>query len=215
MKLLKASGIAITLLLVISKAAPAQTYDAVKDFSIESNPNGTWSYGYLNSWGSSFNLFTARSTGGDCVPNEGTWSKVPDCSTPSPALAHNDTGKPICGTTWCNPPIYVATTPGPNCELTVVRWTAPSSGSFVTHVQFIGEDSVFPTSTFVYVLLNSKRLLLQAPINSYELPLSFEPEALGISAGDTIDLIVGCGADHSWVGDSTGVEMKIWSLGAQ
>lgn len=85
----------------------------------------------------------------------------------------------------------------------------------MTHVQFIGEDFVFPTSTFVYVLLNSKRLLLQAPINSYELPVSFEPEALHLSAGDTIDLMVGCGKDNSYVGDSTGIEMKVWSLGTQ
>lgn len=83
----------------------------------------------------------------------------------------------------------------------------------MVQVEFIGEDWYFPTSTYAYVLLNSKRLLLQSPINSYELPLSFAPEALRISTGDTIDLIVGCGKDNSYVGDSTGAGIKIWSLG--
>ena len=78
--------------------------------------------------------------------------------------------------------------------------------------KFVGLDWYFPTSTYVYVLRDSKRVLLQASITSYEQPLSFDPEPLRLSAGSTIDLIVGCGKDNSYIGDSTGVELKIWSL---
>lgn len=211
MKLL-ASSITTLLLLVISQAglaqAPPAHYDAVKDFSIESNPHGVWSYGYLSSLGAPFTLFAY---GGSCTPGESVWAESSGC--PSGVVVHVDTGKQICGTTWCNLPSYLSSDPGPNCEVTVIRWTAPSAGSFLMQAEFIGEDFVFPTSTYVYVLLNSKRVLLQAPINSYELPLLFNPEALRISKGDTIDLMIGCGADNSYVGDSTGAEMKIWSVG--
>lgn len=207
MKLLKASGITI-LLLIISQAASAQIYDAVKDFSIQSNPNGVWSYGYETSWGTPLTLYI---WGGTCWPGTSTWQEPPGCA-PSPVLSHNDTHKQVCDQTWCFPPSYLGAGPGPNCELTVTRWTAPSSGKFVMRVKFVGLDWYFPTSTYVYVLLDSKRVLLQGSITSYEQPLSFDPEPLRLSAGSTVDLVVGCGKDNSYIGDSTGLELKIWSL---
>ncbi len=210
MKLLKAFGTTI-ILLVISQVAPAQTYDAVQDFTIQSNPNGVWSYGYITSWGTPFTLYTWGGTAG-CTPGTSAWQEPPGCGSPSPVVSHNDTHKQICAETFCIPPSYLGVGPGPNCELNVIRWTAPSSGRFSMRVKFVGLDWYFPTSTYAYVLLNSKRLLLQAPITSYEWPLSFNTEALHFLAGDTIDLIVGCGKDNSYIGDSTGAEIKIWSL---
>jgi hypothetical protein len=68
MKLLKVFTITITLLLAISQIARAQTpntvptYDAVKDFSIQSNPNGVWSYGWESTLGSMLNLYTVTDT---------------------------------------------------------------------------------------------------------------------------------------------------------
>jgi hypothetical protein len=208
MKLLKAFAITIMLLLVISQAAPAQIYDAVKDFSIQSNPNGVWSYGYLTSWGTPFTLYASEES---CWPGTSSWQEPAGCGA-SGVVSRNNTHKQICNQTWCLPPAYLGTSPGPNCELTVTRWTAPSSGKFVMRVKFVGLDWYFPTSTYVYVLLNSTRLLLQAPITSYDQPLSFNPDPLRLSAGATVDLIVGCGEDNSWIGDSTGAELKIWSL---
>jgi len=79
-------------------------------------------------------------------------------------------------------------------------------------VKFAGLDWFFPTSTYAYAVLNSKRLLLQAPITSYLWPLTFNPEALRLSAGDTIDLVIDWDKDGSYSGDSTGAEIKIWSL---
>ncbi len=210
MKLLRAFGIAI-LLVVISQAASAQIYDAVKDFSTQSNPNGVWSYGYLSSWRAPFTLYT---WGGPCtVSGTSAWQEPPGCGTPSPIVGHNDTSKQICAQTWCLPPSYLGVGPGPNGELTVVRWTAPSLGSFVMRVKFVGLDWYFPTSTYAHVRVNSKRVLLKAPITSYQWPLSFNPEPLWLSAGDTVDLIVDWGKDASYIGDSTGAEIKIWKVG--
>ena len=37
-------------------------YDAASDFSVASNPNGVWSYGYENPLGSGFQLYNATVT---------------------------------------------------------------------------------------------------------------------------------------------------------
>src|SRR5215469_1133382 len=57
------SAVFLTLLLALASAcAQAQTYDAVKDFSITSNPNGVWSYGWAPTLGGTFNLYSVTDT---------------------------------------------------------------------------------------------------------------------------------------------------------
>ncbi len=80
-------------------------------------------------------------------------------------------------------------------------------------VRFVGVDYAGPTSTYAHVVLNSKRSLLKAPITSYQWPLSFEPRALWLSAGDTLDFIVDWGKNGNYNADSTGAEVKISKLG--
>ena len=215
MKMLRTVAIAITFLLLISATASAQAqqwknadYDAVRDFSIQSNPNGVWSYGYLTSWGAPLTLYA---WGGSCdaFPNMSWWA-MPGC--PGPLIGHNDSDKKLCYLTWCVPVTYLLLHPGPNGELSVLRWTAPSSGKFLMETKFVGLDYAGPTSTYAYVLLNSKRSLLKAPITSYQWPLSFDPKALWLSAGDTLDFIVDWGKDGNMGYDSTGAEVKISKL---
>jgi hypothetical protein len=218
MRILKMFSIGITLLLLISAVAPAQvrststpTYDAVKDFSIQSNPNGVWSYGWESTLGSALNLYTVTDT--TSVPGMSAWLKSGTFPYYPPYVAHNDTVKQICFASVCVPATYLDFHPGQIGQLSVVRWTAPSSGRFMVQAGFVGLDYAGPTSTFVHVLLNSKRNFLKAPITGYQWPLSFEPKIWTLSAGDTLDFMVGWGKDASFYYDSTGVEVKIWSLG--
>ena len=96
----------------------------------------------------------------------------------------------------------------------MVRWTAPSEGKFLVQVTFAGLDHVGPTSTYVYVLRNSKRLLLKEPITSYQWPLLLHPYAWTLSVGDIVEFMVDRGKDANFFYDSTGVEVKIfWNLG--
>ncbi len=214
MKLLKASGIIISLLLIVSPAASAQTpnrapdYDAVKDFSIQSNPNGVWSYGYLASWNVPLTLFA---WGGTCDVSGISWWFISHCDGLT-SVAHNDTTQTVCWTTVCQPPDYLLLNPI-NGQLSVLRWTAPSSGKFLVQVTFAGLDHVGPTSTYVYVLHNSKRLFLKAPITSYQWPLILRPHDWSLSAGDTVDFIIDWGKDKDFEDDATGAEVKVWNLG--
>jgi hypothetical protein len=216
MRIQRMFPIAIALLLLTGQVASAQmgktstpTYDAVKDFSTQSNPNGVWSYGYLTSWGAPLTLYTVADK--SCYPGTSRWLEHADCSPP--LVSHNDTGKTICDGSVCFPPWLLGLHPGGNGELAVVRWTAPSSGRFLIQVTFVGMDWAGPTSTYVYVLRNSKRLFLKAPINSYQWPLLLHPYGWTLSAGDTVDFIVDKGKDGDWHYDSTEVEVKVWNLG--
>ncbi|MGA8150582.1 MAG: hypothetical protein WB952_06510 [Terriglobales bacterium] len=219
MKMLKALGIAITLLLLMLQAVSAQApqcttknadYDAVRDFSIQANPNGVWSYGWESTLGAPLTLYTVPDT--NCYPGFGisVWHEEGPCDLPY--VAHNDTDKQICYGSFCVPPTYLQLHPGRSGELTVLRWTAPSSGKFLMQTIFVGLDCC-TTSTYVHVQLNSKRSFLKAPITSYQWPLSFKPRPLALSAGDTLDFIVDQGINGNYNNDSTGVEVKIWSEG--
>jgi hypothetical protein len=218
MKLLRTFSIAIILLLMMSQAASAREqqsrtpdYDAVKDFSITSNPNGVWSYGWTSSLGSPLNLYTVTDT--DSIPGMSAWLASGKFWADPPYVAHNDTDKKNCFAHTCVPPTYLDLHPGPNDEMSILRWTAPSEGKFLIQGAFMGLDWG-PTTTDVHVLLNSTKSLLSGPITSDKLPLKFQSK-LRLSAGDTVDFLVGFGKDGDFDSDSTGVQFKVTRLGAE
>jgi hypothetical protein len=216
MKLLTSYRLELIVVLLTLQIALAQVpnrgpdYDAVKDFSTQSNPNGVWSYGYLTAWGAPFTLF---GWGGMCDISGISWWFISNCDGLT-SIAHNDTSQTVCWATVCESPNWLLLNPI-NGQLSVLRWTGSSSGRFLFHIEFVGLDRGYPTTTNVYVLRNSRRLLLKAPITSYQWPLLFEPDAWTLSAGDTIDVIVDRGKDKDFRGDSTGVEVKVWNQGQQ
>ena len=221
MKMLKAFSIAITLLLLMSQAASAQAlqwknadYDAVRDFSIQQNPNGVWSYGWEATLGDPLTLYMLTDT--TSIPGMSVWYKSGDKFWDGyPVLGHNDTTKKICvSKTACVPPAYLFLHPGPSGEFSVLRWSAPSTGRFLIEGAFMGLDFVGPTTTDVHVLVNSKKSLLNGPITSYKWPLTFNL-TVKVSAGDTVDFAVGFGKDGSYNDDSTGVRFAVTRLGQQ
>src|SRR5437016_2736184 len=117
--LFKTLAMAIGILLLIPQAGSAQTqdpatpdYDSVKDFSIISNPNGVWSYGWQSPLGSPLNLYTVTDT--TSVSGMSAWLESGTYSANPPYVAHNDTSNVICGSTFCAPPSYLHVHPGPN-----------------------------------------------------------------------------------------------------
>ncbi|MBA2435365.1 MAG: hypothetical protein H0V54_09865 [Chthoniobacterales bacterium] len=205
--------IGFVVLLLIPQAGSAQTqnpakvdYNAVRDFSIVSNPNGVWSYGWLASLGSPLNYYTVTDT--TSVPGISAWLESGTYSINPPYVAHNDTGNVICLVTFCVPPTYLHVHPGPNNEVTVVRWTAPMSGDFYVQGAVVGLDNVVITTTTFYAVLNSTEHVFRATINSYNSPVSFH-RLLTMSAGDTLDFAVDFGQNGNYGGDSTGIQFKV------
>jgi hypothetical protein len=208
--LLRTLAMAIGVLLLIPQAGSAQTqnpatpdYDAVRDFSIISNPNGVWSYGWQSCLGSSLNLYTMTDT--TTFPGMSAWLVFGGFV--QPLVAHNDTSHTNCFATVCVPPTYLDVHPGFD-QVSVVRWTAPSSGRFAVQGAVAGLDFQYPTTTTFYEMLNSHRILFTATIDSYESPVFFQ-DVLTVSAGDTVDFAVDFGQDGNDTGDSTGIQFKV------
>jgi len=185
----------------VAQAQKTAQFDAVRDFSAQSNPNGTWSYGYVTSWGTPFIL---DDSSGSTWPGISAW--WPSQLGPPPDVSHNDTKKQICDETWCIPPKFLHLHPGPNYEIDVLRWTAPDSGTYVFRVKFEGLDWAGP-STIFYIVQDSQEVLLQAPVDTYKQVAKWNPKPIKLTQGETIDFMVAVG-DHYWC-DSTGVAVRI------
>jgi hypothetical protein len=209
MRIVKVFGI-ITCLLLMSQAASPQisrVYDAVRDFSTASNPNGVWSYGYLTQLGTPLILYT--SSDNQCMPGMSWWGLLLGQCNFMPVVGHNDTDHTFCWLTNCLPPTYLMSQPGWNGELSVVRWTAPKAGKGTVSGAVTGVDCTYPTSSTFYMVLNTNQRLLSAPVDSCDLPLTFEDYQLTVQAGDTLDFVVDWGPDGSPIGDGTGIQFKV------
>lgn len=191
---------AFSALLVASRAAEAQSYNAAQQFSGATDPNGVWSYGWEASRGAPFNLdtiFTVDASG------LGSWHGA----LHPPYVGFNANPTPASEYEWSVPPDQMVFYPGPDGENAVLRWTAPDSGVVDVKTVFIGLDPTGPTSTD-FAVLHGATTLLSGAIDSYDKPSSHS-ETIQVSAGDTIDVMVGYGKDHSNTADATEVQATI------
>jgi len=209
MNLLKINWIAIALLLFAAPAAPAQTYDVVKDFSFAANPNGVWSYGYITALQTPFILYTDKDD--QCLPGVSFWGLYVGPCNLMPVVAHNDTGKMFCWLTNCLPSNYLMVQPGFNGELSVVRWTAPSSGTYKVQGRVVGIDCSYPTSTDLRVVRNTDKQILKITIDTCKSPVLVQSQ-MTFSAGDTLDVEVDWGKDGNPYGDGTAIQLRITTI---
>lgn len=145
----------------------------------DSNPCNKWRYGYKNSKTSSFVLFTTKF---DFGPNKG-WQHPDNIDY---------------GNIWKNYAEYtlygvlpgqISLQPGQLGQWTVVRWTAPSAGTFNVSGYF-GAGSM-GRMTYSILHNNVSELFFRDYVYSTE---SFNLEVT-VSAGDTLDFQVGVGWD--------------------
>lgn len=180
-------------------SADTQVYDLAADFSAVQNPNSVWSYGWSASRGSAFNLITTSGS-------DSSYGTVIGWTAPyglTPDYADTDYNHP----TVFIPQGTVNIHPGPLGENSVVRWTAPSAGTYMIQGWFKGNDFAYPTSTDVAILHGTDEVF-SGEINSYNVPLDFSNKVQA-NAGDTIDFTVGYGNNGNYFGDSTGVSARI------
>jgi hypothetical protein len=185
-------------------------YDAANDFSLASNPNGFWSYGYENSLGSSLQLYDTGVEGSQAIdgqPGDLRWYS--STSVWVPDVGYNSTSSEIRNPdgTVILPPHSVHLHPGSGGQFSVIRWTAPTAGVFSLDVAFRGDDFAYPTSTDVHVLHNGNSLFsggvyVYGPADSFE-------KVVSVQSGDTIDFVVGVGSDGYFFGDTTGISATL------
>jgi hypothetical protein len=170
-------------------AARAQTYDAAADYSASAatNVNGVWSYGYTTALGATLNLYDVNNGHTNSI-NRWTSSVVNSIDTPS-------FGKNLGGATQqSTPPGFLFHHPGPNGVLSVLRFTAPSSSSYMISTQFFAGDV---GTTEAYVLLNNVTLFFSP---TTETAPQYATSLL-LAAGDRLDFVVG--TTDSFFSDTT------------
>ena len=198
-KLSTAAVATLFCLLAVALPGVASAYDVGADFSTASNPNGVWSYGWSTTLGAAFNLDTSNTTSAYGQSGLGGWFSS-QTAEGNPDALHNSTASPITiGSTTYQPGQLTLNPNDKNAsEYSVVRWTAPSSGSFSIAATFSGASSI-GDSVDVHILRNGVSIFDSIVFPN---PTSYSA-AQNLTAGDTIDFAVGFGSNGNDHEDTT------------
>jgi len=186
--------IGLVTLLSSTPAAQAAIFDAAADFSASDNPNSVWSYGWSETLGSAFHLYTDK--GKDSFGND-VWYDSPHAQF----VVHNGTG--TVTSIWQVDQLGFG--PGQNNTYSVIRWTAPSTEIYTITASFGAADN---TTSDAHLQSNGNSLF-QGDINGFGSAVQFSPTTIAINAGDTIDFTVGWGANGNINSDNTSLSATI------
>jgi RHS repeat-associated protein len=183
------------------------TYNLANDFSATSNPNGAWSYGRAASLGQPFQINTGSSTGSNGALD--IWLPTVGAVYPDvyPYILHNRTATEVSASSAIYAPNAVVMHPGSVGEVGIARWTSPASGTYTVSASFGGAEAGL---TNVLVLKNGGGLFqgVKSTVDPYLLsPIAWNG-VVSVSAGDTLDFVVGNGGD-GYGHDSTRVDVTI------
>ena len=175
-------------LVVLVLPGTASAFSAAGDFSTSSNPNGAWSYGSSTSLASAFipSSIPTNNYGGIGL---GGWLGSATGGG-DPYVLHNGTAHNVTNNFSIYQPGQLALQPGGLVQYSIVRWTAPSSGTFSINATFSGLSSL-GDSVDVHILLDGISIF-NSVVNPN--PASFATSG-SLVAGDRIDFVVGNGGN--------------------
>lgn len=184
------------LLVASVSLAAAQAWDLAKDFSLNSNPNGAWSYGSSQSLGA-FNVYVNNANVGQHylsvfgINGIDGWSRSNDAF---PMVARNDSGGTIFQT-WA--PGQVILHPQNGGLLSIARWIDPNPGQALFRL-----DSSFRRVEDVTSFVSDYWVLVNGSIMSSGTLLTLNQSAiynslLSLHQGDTVDFVVGSEVDSA------------------
>ncbi len=178
------------------------TFDVANDFSIASDPNGVWSYGYSTTLTGPLILNAVSGT----INGIDIWQTPPSLIAP-PSSFHNSTQQVATYITIPLQPGQFAFHPGPNDEYEKARLTVPTANTYSITGAFSGVD-VQGTTTDVHILLNDLSIF-DGLVNG------FGPNTgpnfsltLPLAVNDNLDFAVGYG-NNGFLFDSTGLAAQI------
>ncbi len=194
-------------------AAKSQTFDLSRDFSRLSNPAGAWSYGYETNVGGGFTRFTdswqSLDNGGALID---IWTKSDHDNA---AIYHN--GSSTTGSCCYGQGVYppgaiwlVAGAAGHVDNYCAIRLTIPPGGAGTYRLEspvhtYI--DGSISGDTDLHVVLNGTELFGQ-----FISPSSgggYTNSSLALSDGDTVDFLVGRGADNIQYGSGLKIQATL------
>ena len=190
-------------------AIPVTCWDAASEFNDSANPDaanpsGVWSYGWKKTLTDRFLLML---TPYNDPPSRYGWcnaSGLPLISQmlrPVPVLM-NGPNRVL------SPPRALWMHPGLNGEYAVLRFTAPSDGTYRVSGQFYAlDDNATGTTTDVWLLQNNENSTFSGKVDYYggAKSASFTSTVFPLKKGDTLDFQVGYGTNKNYEYDSTGL----------
>ena len=124
----------------------------------------------------------------------------------SPLVLHNGTANPVSDANSNFQPGQLALGPGFFLQYSVLRWTAPTSGTFSINATFSGLSFLGDTAD-VHILHDGVSIF-DSNVTGSPSPTSYTG-ALGLASGDTIDFAVGVGSDGNYNEDLTALSASI------
>ncbi|HUP81562.1 MAG TPA: putative Ig domain-containing protein, partial [Pirellula sp.] len=181
-------------------------WDAAKDFTTQSNPSSTWSYGWADTApGSDIHVYPHHYPFGALA----VWDDPSKPNAGAPGVAYNVTTQPFSlggGVIW--QPGQLSFHPGADNERSVVRWTAPSAGSIEIAAVFAPLD---PNATTDVHVLHNGRSIFDGVVNRSGTQAELSPTSNSVAAGDTIDFVVGTGTG-GFASDNTSLSATVKML---
>lgn len=184
----------------IAGNARADVYDANLDFVPNlGNPNGVWSYGTSASLPSAFITFPEYVSS----PAYFGWQL-----SGTGVIWKNTTG----GNYFGIPDGSLALHPGPAGDFSILRFLAPTAGSYNLSIDYLAGDT---GDTDLRVIKNrnlsgESLLYFDSSVNTdIATENSFTLNGLGLAAGDTVELLVGFGPDNNFSSDNTPINMVL------
>jgi hypothetical protein len=191
----------------------AASFDLARDFSLVSNPNGAWSYGWAPTVGGEFTPITFKQTvtvAGN-IPIQ-SWQLA---ASRNPAVFHNggtNTWSPAQGTfppgaTW-----FHGGDNGQPENFGVIRFTVPAGQGGNYELQTAVEPHFLPEyggDTDFHVVKNGTELFGQFLAKNQSTNYS---NALELVEGDTIDFVIGRGADEDQYGSALKIQATLTAI---
>jgi len=185
---------------VTNEPPPVVVHDVSQDFSASANPSGVWSYGYSATLGGTFHLLTFPKTYG---ANNGVsisgW-QVTDAWGPSVNRVMGNGIAVSEGGAFTAPSGTVYVWPGNDGSpgvFGVIRFTVPAGGGGVYRIESAARsnfDGPVSGDSDFHVMKNSQELFSRflAPNSA-----TGWTNTLNLASGDSVDFVVGKGADGS------------------
>lgn len=195
------TSVALGVTLAVASSETSAAFDYASDFSISSNPNGFWTYGYSTTLTAPLTLYTVASTNADGLIG---WSST---IANSPIAGGNPTDKVVTslGSIVYQPDQFVLH-PGSLGQYSRARLTLATNDTYSIVGAFSGIDRT-GTTTDVHVLVNGVSVY-DALVNGFGSTASFSLTAQ-LPANSTIDFAVGYGSNRTWFFDTTALTANV------
>ena len=181
-------------------------FNAAEDFSIASNPNGAWSYGYSTTLTGSLILHATTTDGADIDSWDSPFAfGVPSIYRNTSASVYSDDHATM-------QPGQLALHPGANNEYEKARLTIPAASEFRIVGSFQGVDFGGPTSTDVHVLLNGVAVF-SGNVNGFG-PTSARnfDFTVPLAIADRVEFAVGYGSNGNYFRDGTALSATVTAV---